>query len=724
MQQCNRFVSLLPEKRCLVGARRQFAFVLAAGLGFISSTARADLFISSYGGHALVRFDSHTGKELGRCAQGRATPINNPAAVILGPDGCLYVSCLERNSILRFNAATGAFIDTFVKPPLGPGGLLDNTEGMAFGPDGNLYVSSQGSHSILRYDGKTGEWIDTFARSDQLRRPGDLLFGPDGRLYVVNYATNAILRFDAGTGAFIDTFVTSGLGGLTGPHAMIFGPDGNLYVSSYRNSEVLRFNGKTGALIGTFVPKGRLSGASALGFGPDGNLYVASYKDSKILRYDGKSGAFMDTFITATNDNLKYPSHLLFVPDGVVSKPLSTDRSPAGGDIPGKAAPALEPRWVNGKTYALQGLKVTLSRPRLVARKGEGFLWFPSLSRLANGDLLILVSNNGDSIADKCYSSVAWSRDGGLTWSGLSPAWYSSISVTLPNGDHLLLPYYLKPVAEGVMGAPCQVCPKGQEKLTLVPEGLTVSGWPRPDRMHLPSVSGFVFNGQTLRLTNGQYLATLCGAFKDDTRRSLVAVESRDGMAWKFRSIIAGNACLLMSGEGGESGMCRLRDGRLMCVFRVSAGTAYGQTWSSDEGLTWTEPVSMRKVFSVEPSLLVMKDGAVALCGGRPGLYLWFNVDGTGKCDGTGYDWQQVDVLANHNLFQPEEPIRGLVMDDTTSYTDIVPLDDTHLLYVYDRIPNSWSGIPKGSKDSNTVWAVRVTVEKTGTSPVATQPQP
>jgi hypothetical protein len=42
---------------------------------------------------------------------------------------------------------------------------------------------------------------------------------------------------------------------------------------------------------------------------------------------------------------------------------------------------------------------------------------------------------------------------------------------------------------------------------------------------------------------SGEYLATMYGYFKDERRYSLVMVESSDGLAWKFRSLIAGFDC-------------------------------------------------------------------------------------------------------------------------------------------------------------------------------------
>jgi hypothetical protein len=238
--------------------------------------------------------------------------------------------------------------------------------------------------------------------------------------------------------------------------------------------------------------------------------------------------------------------------------------------------------------------------------------------------------------------------------------------------------------------------------------GLTISGWPRPDRSVEPKfgLAGFVFIGQTVELKNGAgYLATLYGYFKDTKRYSLVVAESADGLRWKIRSTLADENCKLAGTEGPcEAALVRLKSGRLMCVYRMNSGSPLGQSWSDDEGRTWTEPAAMKDVFSVQPSVAVLQDGRMVLTSGRPGIFAWFNLDGTGR------DWQRLDLQAHHNKCVPREPIDR--PDHTSSYTEVVPLDETHLLVIYDRIPHGWKAIPEKSADTNSVWVMRLTLEK------------
>ena len=257
--------------------------------------------------------------------------LTNPYAVIVGPDGYLYVAGHTSDNVVRYDAVTGAFVDEFISA--GSGGL-NAAAGLAFGPDGNLYVSNQIGDSILKYDGSTGAFLGTFVTggSGGLNGPASISFRSDGYLYVSSYNTNSVLRYDATTGAYADTFVTAASGGLNGPGAMAWGPDGNLYIGG-TNSVIKRFDGSTGVFIDNFVTAGSggLGESIGLTFGPDGNLYVSSFTSDQIIKYDGTTGALIGDYVVAGSGGLDGPAAFTFIPNQQVTI-VNVNDAPSGAD--------------------------------------------------------------------------------------------------------------------------------------------------------------------------------------------------------------------------------------------------------------------------------------------------------------------------------------------------------------------------------------------------------
>jgi hypothetical protein len=166
-----------------------------------------------------------------------------------------------------------------------------------------------------------------------------------------------------------------------------------------------------------------------------------------------------------------------------------------------------------------------------------------------------------------------------------------------------------------------------------------------------------------------------------------------------------------------------------MCVFRTEGYAkdpekiaALGQTFSRDEGKTWTEPVAMDPACKcADPRVVALPDGTLVLSTGRPGLDQWVNADGTGKA------WQHIDMMQHHNAFRPQERILrydgrqgSQAAGRPTGYTEVVALDGSTLLYVYDRSPLSAhpNGKPfpeKATRDpaeTYSAWVVQVQLRK------------
>lgn len=191
---------------------------------------------------------------------GRFGTANSPTGIVFDHAKNSYVAQFNTDSVVKLSP-TGSLLGDFIAP--GTGGLNGPDLGITFGPDGNLYVPSFETGDVMRYNGATGAFIDKFlpAGSGGLTQPRQMIWR-GGKIYVTSDNGSKVLRYDAATGAFIDTFIAPGSGGLNGAAAMAF--HGNsLYLTSWRNNRILKFNANSGAFQSVFVSSG-LSGPVSL----------------------------------------------------------------------------------------------------------------------------------------------------------------------------------------------------------------------------------------------------------------------------------------------------------------------------------------------------------------------------------------------------------------------------------------------------------------------------
>ena len=260
--------------------------------------------------------------------------LDDPRQMVIGPDGLLYVVSATSNRVLRFDADTAEFVDIFIEA--GTSGL-DQPQSLAFGPDGTgdnvpeVFVTSRGTDEVMRFNGATGEFIDVFA-SLGLEEPTGLTFGPDRTsdgiddLYVTGFTSDNVVVFNGQTGDFVSQFIPPSTGGLDGPMDLQFRPDGLLYIASANTNSILRYNALTGAFANAFVTPGSggLNSPQYFLWGPDANadgdpeLYVSSFNNDSVLRYNGRTGAFIDDFVYSGNEGLNGPSGLVFAPSGLL----------------------------------------------------------------------------------------------------------------------------------------------------------------------------------------------------------------------------------------------------------------------------------------------------------------------------------------------------------------------------------------------------------------------
>lgn len=210
------------------------------------------LYVCSEGNNTIQRFNTTTHQYVDTIIT--ASNLNGPTGVTFDTANNIIVGNFAGSSVTKYSP-TGTFQSTLVAA--GSGGLNGPDVGITIGPDGKLYVPSFDSNAVLRYNATTGAFIDTFipaGGTGAMSQPRTILFR-DNKVWVTSDNGNKVLRYGL-DGTFIDTFVAAGSGGLSGASGMVFGDDGNLYVTSWRNNRVLKYSLTDGSFVGTAISTG------------------------------------------------------------------------------------------------------------------------------------------------------------------------------------------------------------------------------------------------------------------------------------------------------------------------------------------------------------------------------------------------------------------------------------------------------------------------------------
>ncbi|AIE85194.1 putative lipoprotein [Fimbriimonas ginsengisoli Gsoil 348] len=234
----------------------------------------------------------------------------------------------------RYSLPAGAFLGNL------NGGILDGTLASRVGPDGKLYVASELTNGILRYDARTGRYLDTFASGIGFSHPTGIAFAK-GAVLVGNFEKSTVSKFDS-KGRFLGPLVGSQEYALDGPDVgMVVGPDGVLYVPSFNNGAVLKFDPGSGRFLGYFLSPGGIAQPRTILFRKK-LVWISSDSGNQVLRYK-MNGSFVDTFIQPGSNGLKGASGMAFGGDGFlyvsswhnnkVLRYKESDGSPAGALI-------------------------------------------------------------------------------------------------------------------------------------------------------------------------------------------------------------------------------------------------------------------------------------------------------------------------------------------------------------------------------------------------------
>jgi hypothetical protein len=349
--------------------------------------------------------------------------------------------------------------------------------------------------------------------------------------------------------------------------------------------------------------------------------------------------------------------------------------------------------------------------------------WFPTIHRFSTGEILVTVRMSPDEVHPEGeFSAYCISADGGQTWGqrytmgagGNVDAAYTQVPppdgtllslsggygspVAYPPGQaqtfHVVLTAYSRGGMEFTQVRDAVL--RLRAPVRLEPMKLFDLGTKDVSKLEMaPMVTpqGAIIDG-----LNGDLLATVYCTAEKDGRQLLLLARSKDrGKTWDECGMIAGLAVSekptsWMGDEGpNEAAIVRLADQRLYAVFRTGQDAFLGQSWSSDDGRTWSLPVSTG-LKGVAPHLRRLSSGVLVCTTGRPGpVTVLFNEDGRGG------SWSHATEL-----------FRG----KGTRYSDVIEAEPGKLLVVYDCVPYGWQPIPNSDKNAkNTIYGTFVGVQ-------------
>lgn len=281
--------------------------------------AKADLYVSGFSSNGVYRFNEDTGAAIGVFIAANTGGLREPHGVMRLADGTFLVASAGTNQVLRFTGS-GQYHSVFIANGLNgmPANTMDYPVDMAIGPSGDLFVGSQRNDRVLRFNAATGAFISIFINAGSVDGPSGLAWHPsNGGLYVIGRLDDTIRRFNS-SGVLDANFAAPV---FTQPNAQPFGvaihpTTGVVYAVDGGNSLVRRMDPDTGAVLSNLT--NNLGFAIGTRFGPGGDVFVACFGFNRIARFDGTTGAAeadLVTSTTASSVGLSGPNFFNFIPN-------------------------------------------------------------------------------------------------------------------------------------------------------------------------------------------------------------------------------------------------------------------------------------------------------------------------------------------------------------------------------------------------------------------------
>ena len=191
-----------------------------------------------------------------------------PAAMALGPDGCIWYTqpaMCRIGSIDPAGPATQTPASYLLTAGVAP-------EDITAGPDGGMWYTAAGSSQIGRLSTTGAQSYFTVVSSGS-SNPVGIASGPDGNLWITNEGNNAIQQVTPR--GVVATFAIPTA--ASGPMGIAAGPDGNLWFVENVANQIGRIT--TAGVITEYPIPSAASNAIAIAAGPDGNMWFTEKGD-------------------------------------------------------------------------------------------------------------------------------------------------------------------------------------------------------------------------------------------------------------------------------------------------------------------------------------------------------------------------------------------------------------------------------------------------------------
>lgn len=370
-----------------------------------------------------------------------------------------------------------------------------------------------------------------------------------------------------------------------------------------------------------------------------------------------------------------------------------------------------------GRTDELDHLVVRLGKTvRITA--SYNYCWFPTVHQFPTGEILATMRTSPDETNPEGeFSAYCISKDGGKTWSRRYPlgaggnideaysqvpldggiwalgAGYLSLEPFPPNQKidfHVTLTRFSQAGMDihQIRDAKIHL----SEPAKFEPVELYATKTPDASRLGtVPSPQPF---GAIIGGPGREWLTTLMYTTEGDQHRLVLLRSLDDGHTWNEGATIAAvqpqnRPDWMGDGWPGEPGFVRLSENRLYMIFRT--GDYMGETWSSDDGKTWSPAVSTG-LKGVAPHLRLMSNGLLACTFGRPG---------------------PVAIMFSSNEGKKWAAITPIFRGKSSAYTDVIEVEPGKLFVVFDSSPEGGNPLPDtGTFPEHSIYGTFLEVQK------------